>query len=244
MSIAANLVNNHLLNDDAGLDTINGNNISLSGATYSLITKLGSHSVFFRGSLGNDIATQQATTNLDASSEFALACWFKPSTSQVSAANIMGIRVDSSDPAGSGQGIALVTVGFTGTSSTLTWFVRDTSFASASIITTKSYKDNNWHLLIVGRDSLGQSRINVDNGDSDLSVAGPSGSWWESGDFFKLGAFNNTTQRFRGNIDNVNTFDKWPDAADIAEIWNGGAGVEFGAIAAAGRRRRMLLRSN
>ena len=225
MSIADILVNNHYLNN-SGTDEQSGNDMTPSGAVYSTTAKLGSHSMFFDGL--NDITTQDASTDLDETAPFAFACWFKPNTAQASSANIMCIRVGSSSPSDAVQGTGIAIIRFNGVANTLQYLARNTASVLKTLVTTNEYKDDAWHLLIVGRDSDSKLRINVDNGDTDLTGDILTGSWWESGDFFKIGAFFSGSEQYKGYIDNVLTLSAWPNSAEIAEIWKDGEGVEIG----------------
>jgi len=236
MAIADILINNHYLNN-SGTDEESGNTMTPSGAVYSTTAKLGSHSMFFDGV--NDITSQNASTNLDETSEFAFVCWFKPDTVQEAYADIMGIRVATSSPSDTSQGIGLTMIRYNSTAATLQYFVKNTAGASRSLMTSNGYKDDLWHLLIVGRDSSNQLRINIDNGTEDLTGGIVAGSWWENGDFFKIGAFHSGGFRFKGYIDNVLTLSAWPSSAEIAEIWYGGAGQEFDGANLQIFRRRM-----
>ena len=236
MAIADILVNNHLLNN-SGIDEQSGNDMTSSGATYSITAKLGSHSMFFDGL--NDITTQDSSTDLDETQLFAFVCWFKPDISQVGYANIMGIRVSSSAPGDIIQGTGFALVRYNSGADTLQFIVRNTSSTVKTLLTASGYKDDAWHLLIVGRDSSNRLRMNLDGGVEDLTGAALTGSWWESGDFFKIGAFYRGSEQYNGYIDNVLTLNAWPDASEIAEIWNGGAGQEFDGVAT-GRRRKTV----
>ncbi|MCK5615382.1 hypothetical protein KAR91_76670 [Candidatus Pacearchaeota archaeon] len=237
MSIADYLVNNHYLNNN-GDDEISGNSMVPTGAVYSTTAKLGSHSLFFDGI--NDIGSQTSGTDLDETAEFAIALWWKPDTSQIADAELVGIRVATSNPSDPTQGTGLILCRYSGAANTLLFFVRNTASASQSIITVNGYKDDAWHLLIIGRDSSNRLRINIDNGDTDITGNVLTGSWWDNGDFLKIGAYTNSSSQYKGYIDNVNTFSKWPDASEIAEIWNGGAGREFGVAAGITILRRRM----
>lgn len=227
MSIADILVNNHLLND-SGVDEKSGNDMTPSGAVYSSPGILGSHDMFFDGL--NDITTQDAPTDLDETAPFAFVCWFKPDAIQNSFANIMGIRVPSSATGDDNQGTGFVMIRYNAGAATLQLISRNISSTIQTLLTSSGYKDDAKHLLIVGRDSSNRLRMNIDGGAEDLTGAVLTGSWWESGDFFKIGAYHAGAEQYKGYIDNVLTLSAWPSTSEIAEIWNDGNGREFDGI--------------
>lgn len=228
MAIADILVNNHLLNN-SGVDEQSGNDMTPSGAVYTTPGKLGTHDLFHDGL--NDITTQDASTDLDETQPFALVCWFKPDTSQEANAHIMGIRVSTSNPADGAQGTGATYVRFNGANNNLQFVARNTLATLKLFTTVNDYKDDAWHLLIVGRDSSDQLRLNIDNGAEDITGDVLGGSWWENGDFFKIGAFSSGATRFKGYFTNVMTLDAYPDSSEVSEMWNGGAGKQFGVVA-------------
>jgi hypothetical protein len=62
---------------------------------------------------------------------------------------------------------------------------------------------------------------------------------------FYMGATSGNTINYNGKYDEVATWGRVLTSAEIAEVWNGGSGIEIPpTIAAAGRRRRMLLGRN
>jgi hypothetical protein len=221
MGLLDDLINNCYLNGN-GNDEQSGNSFNLTGAVYSTTAKLGSHSVFFDGV--NDIAAQQAVTNLDRSQPFALVCWFKAVAQPKNFANIMGIRRNA---AGS-QGDGWMTIRFNNTASSLILSVSNTDSIFKSLTSGTGYEDDNWHLLIVGRNSANRLRMNIDNGTEDLTGPVLAGNWWEATDIFRIGASITTSENYKGNVDNTLTYQKWPTTAEIAELWNGGVGVEIG----------------
>jgi len=123
-----------------------------------------------------------------------------------------------------------MTVRYNGLAANLQFLVRNTVLTVQQVLTVNNYKDDIWHFLIFGRDNSNRLRINIDGGAEDITGPVLSGSWWDPGDYLRIGAYLATQERFKGYIDNVLTYDSWLTPAEIATLWNNGDGIEISGL--------------
>lgn len=133
--------------------------------------------------------------------------------------------------------------------SNIGWFV--TINGTLRVLQSNSHASaNNWHHVVATYDGS-YLRLYIDGYFRAISPL-HSGTITKSGEDLRFGEHEHlASQKLDGNMDEVNMWNRaLTDGSvsintlageEVAELWNGGAGIEVGVAAAAGRRRRMLV---
>ena len=229
MALTDNLISVWHMNN-AWTDSIGSNHGTATGAIFSTSSKLGSHAGSFDGTDDYVTIANEGNFDFEINNAFSIAAWVKTSDT-VGDESLIAKRLD-------GAGFLCFAYLPTGTAKKFLFQLHQSNTPNPNIYKYKyggtTINDNNWHLVVAtydGSNTLAGMKLYVDGSLETTTDA-------ELGTITTM--LNNTalvigrreyynSHYFNGLMDEGAVWSRAITAAEITELWNGGAGMEIGA---------------
>ena len=227
MALTDNLISVWHTNND-WQDSWGTNHGTATGATFSTSSKLGSHAGSFDGV--DDKVAIAANASLDLSGEVSIMSWFNADTLDTANGNVIFGKYAPV------HAYLISTTGSPKIQFSL-WFSATQYYVFSSTVLSTG----GWYQVVGTR--LGTAMKIYLNGIYEATVACPAGAFNATSGGLEIGRADSNANCHDGLIDELAIWSRaltdggvavgQTAGGEVAELWNGGAGIEIGAAAAA-----------
>ena len=220
MALIDNLIDSYHMNGD-WLDSVGSNDGIPTGATFDTVNKkLGSASGNFDGI--DDFVDIGSSLGAALGFDMSISCWVRFTALSGNNTVVIGSR---NGAANLGFEVGALNDGK----------IILQSFGSSSLgyrFGTSNVGDNSFHHAVAVRDGINYY-IYIDGSREDGTFQTLAGSTASPANTF-IGDSDAPGNLFKGQIDEINIWDRALSASEVTELWNGGAGIELPAAIVAG----------
>lgn len=219
MALEDGLIASYHMNND-WFDSAGSNDGTPAGATFDTVNKkLGSAAGNFDGI--DDYADVGSALSSVIANDMSISLWFRGVTDSTNRM-VFGSR--------GGVGDLGVEVGVLNTALGSKAFIQVFGASdSGSRLGISNVRDNSFHHIVVVRDGI-NFYIYVDDSREDGVLNTMTGSASTTSNTF-IGKSEASAGMGKGQLDEINIWDRAISASEVSELWNGGAGIEIPVVA-------------